>query len=73
MKVATLIIWWYKENDRYLYTTFDSKENKLGSFFMNYQCTDGFDASRTIIYRHKAKDNSMFGSLPDFLDESYLE
>lgn len=57
-----------EDNSKYLTTTFEGKENKLGAIFLDYRCAGAFDAPHAIIYGHNANDASMFGSLSDLLE-----
>ena len=56
------------DNEKYLTTTFEGNENKLGALFMDYRCTQGFDGRHTVVYGHNARYGSMFGSLSGLLD-----
>ncbi len=52
-----------KDNDQYLHTTFEKKENFAGSIFMDYMNKTDFSDPHTIIYGHNMKNKSMFGKL----------
>ena len=64
-----------EDNLKYLHTSFDGKENKLGSIFMDYRC-GGSNKPHTIIYGHDAKDYDgnllMFGKLRNYLEEDFI-
>ena len=62
-----------EDNDKYLTTTFEGNENKLGAIFLDFRCADDFSDPYTIVYGHNAQNGSMFGSLAELLtmDEKY--
>lgn len=51
------------DNDYYLHTTYDGRESKSGSIFMETTHSSDFSNTHTIIYGHNMKNLSMFGSL----------
>ena len=51
------------DNDKYLHMTYDGKEAKAGSIFMDANDNDDFSDTHTIIYGHNMKNLSMFGKL----------
>ena len=58
-------------NGYYLYHSFDESENKAGWIFMDYRNRlDGTDKN-IVIYGHNRRNKSMFGSLPNVLEESW--
>ena len=60
------------DNERYLHTTFSGTHNASGAIFMDYRCTNGFDAPATILYGHNMRDGSMFAPLHQFLDPEFI-
>ncbi len=61
----------YTDNDYYLYRTYLGKNNKGGSIFMECLCREDMDEFNTIIYGHRMKNLSMFGSLKYYKSKSY--
>ena len=53
-------------NDKYLYTTYNGKESKSGSIFMETTHSGDFSDTHTIIYGHNMKNLSMFGRLKHY-------
>lgn len=51
------------DNDEYLHTTYEGKDNYAGSIFMDYQNSGDFSDCNTIVYGHNMKNQSMFGKL----------
>ena len=58
------------DNDKYLYTTYDGKESKSGSIFMETTHSADFSDTHTIIYGHNMKNLSMFGRLKYYKTKS---
>lgn len=56
----------------YLYTTFDKVQNNAGSIFADYRCAGDWTSRNTILYGHRMNDGSMFGTLNQYFDSSYL-
>lgn len=59
-------------NNEYLSTTFDGKQNSSGSIFLDMNASPDFTDSNSIIFGHNMKNGSMFGSLRKFLEDSEL-
>ncbi len=55
----------------YLHRAFDETDAISGCLFIDGKCFDG--GGIYIIYGHHMQDESMFGSLPKYADESYWE
>ena len=55
----------------YLHRAFDETEAISGCLFIDAKCHDG--GGIYIIYGHHMRDESMFGSLPQYADEAYRE
>ena len=62
-----------EDNDYYLDHTWDKAANSVGSIYLDCQVSAGFDDFNTIIYGHRMKNNSMFGSLKYYNDIEYWE
>ena len=60
-----------KDNDKYLTTTFEGNQNKVGTIFVDYANDPRFEDSNTFIYGHNMKDGSMFGKLRNYRQESF--
>lgn len=61
------------DNEKYLTVNFSGRENAGGALFADYASTVGIRASHLIIYGHNMKDNSMFGTLKEYVDEEYFK
>ncbi len=60
-----------QDNDYYLYKSLDKKYSDAGWIFADYKNEiDGLDKN-LVIYGHDRKDNSMFGSLDAYLEETF--
>lgn len=57
------------DNDEYLHTTYEGKNNYAGSIFVDYQNSGDFSDCNTIIYGHNMKNLSMFGKLKQFKEQ----
>ena len=62
-----------KNNDEYLYTTYDGKQNKSGSIFVDYRNKVGFTDDNTVIYGHNMKNRSMFAFLTEMTRQEYYD
>lgn len=60
------------DNDFYLNHAFDGSDDKNGTIFMDYRASITTPTCNTIIYGHDMKSGMMFGTLSNYLDESYL-
>lgn len=61
-----------KDNEKYLSTTFEGQKNLSGAVFMDAACQANLSSYHTILYAHNIKNGSMFGILPNYLDDAYL-
>lgn len=61
------------DNQEYLYQTWDGKYSKYGSIFL--ECRNSHDLSdfNTLIYGHNMLTDDMFGTLPDYGQQSHFE
>ena len=62
-----------KNNEKYLRTLPDGTWNIAGTLFMDYRNPKDFSDSNSIIYGHNMKNDSMFGTLPDYSSQEYYE
>lgn len=44
-----------------------------GTLFLDYQCKADFSDSPSIVYGHNMKNDSMFGILPNYAEQSYFD
>ncbi|MBQ6284853.1 MAG: class B sortase [Bacilli bacterium] len=63
----------YKDNDYYLTHSFEKNKSKAGWIFMDYRNNTDFEDKNTIIFGHNRFDKSMFGSLKNLLNSSWLK
>ncbi|MFB5764093.1 class B sortase [Paenibacillus medicaginis] len=62
-----------EDNEFYLSRNYRKEQTRAGSIFMDFRNRiDGTDQN-TVIYGHRMKDNSMFGSLKKYLDKDYFK
>lgn len=62
-----------KDNDYYLKHMFNKEKNLGGSIFLDYRCDKNPSQGYSIIYGHRMKDDSMFGTMDKFLNREYLK
>ena len=62
-----------EDNEYYLNHTWKKESNSVGSVFLECQVDPGLGDFNTIIYGHRMRDNSMFGSLKYYENISYWE
>ncbi len=60
------------DNSYYLTHSFDKSKSKAGWIFLDYRNNLDTLNYNTIIYGHRRKDNSMFGSLKNVLEENWF-
>ena len=61
-----------KDNDYYLFRNYKGEDMRAGSIFMDYRNDVKSQNRNTILYGHRMKDGSMFGSLKKMLDEEFF-
>lgn len=61
------------DNDFYLRRLLDGSYNTAGTLFMDFRNSDDFSDWNSVIYGHNMKNDSMFGTLPDYKAQSYYE
>ena len=59
--------------DEYLHTTWDGKYNYAGSIYLEYKNMRDFSDYNTILYGHRMKNDTMFGSLSYYEEQSYRD
>lgn len=62
-----------EDNDYYLRRLIDGTWNSSGTLFVDYRNADDFSDSNTIIYGHNMKNKGMFGTLPNYKEQSYYD
>lgn len=62
-----------KNNDEYLYTTYDGRQNSSGSIFTDYRNSAGFTDDNTVLYGHNMKNGSMFAILPKLAGQEFYD
>ena len=62
-----------KNNDEYLYTTYDGKQNSSGSIFADYRNNVGFVDDNTVLYGHNMKNGGMFAFLTKMTGQEYYD
>ncbi|SDC40056.1 sortase B [Terribacillus halophilus] len=61
------------DNDYYLDRNYKEEQADAGSIFMDYRNDLEDMSANTVVYGHRMKDNSMFGSLKKYGDESFYQ
>lgn len=62
-----------EDNDYYLRRLIDGTWNISGTLFADYRNAADFSDSNTIIYGHNMKNKGMFGTLPNYKEQSYYD
>lgn len=62
-----------EDNQYYLHRLIDHTEDFAGSIFMDYRNARDFSDLNTILYGHNMKNQSMFGTLQAYNDQSYFD
>ena len=60
------------DNTKYLHTTFEGTSNASGCIFLDCAATPDFGDNNTFLFGHNMKNETMFGSLKDFLQDESL-
>lgn len=65
----------YRENDNEYYLTHDINGKKVtaASIYLDSRCEEDFSLPFNILYGHKMKDGTMFGSLHGYKKQDYLQ
>ena len=61
------------DNSFYLRRLTDGSWNMAGTLFLDYRCKADFSDSTSIVYGHNMKNDSMFGILPNYAEQSYFD
>lgn len=62
-----------EDNSYYLRRLLDGSWNTAGTIFMYYRNSADFSDRHTVIYGHNMKNDTMFGSLPEYQSQEYYE
>ena len=62
-----------KDNSYYLRRLTDGSWNMSGTLFLDFRCNADFSDSTSIVYGHNMKNDSMFGILPNYGEQSYFD
>lgn len=62
-----------ENNDDYLRMLTDGRQNTAGTLFIDYRNSRGLSDWNTMIYGHNMKNQSMFGTIPNYKKQSYYE
>ena len=60
-----------KDNEFYLTHGFDGKKGDSGALFLDCRNNIAANDENFIVYGHRMKDDSMFGTIPQYAEESY--
>ena len=59
------------DNQYYLEHTWDRESSASGAIFLETQCNSDLSGFNTVVYGHRMRDGSMFGSLKYYKEQSY--
>lgn len=62
-----------KDNDYYLTRGADGKKSTAGALFFDCRNNVAAPDANLIVYGHRMKDDSMFGTIPDYAERRYYE
>lgn len=62
-----------KDNEQYLYTTYDGKQNSSGGIFIDYRNNAGYTDDNTVLYGHNMKNGSMFAVLKKLTGQEFYD
>lgn len=60
------------DNQEYINKMFNGQKNRAGSLFADYRLGNIENSYNYVIYGHSMKNDSMFGTLKDFLNQEYF-
>lgn len=63
----------HRDNEYYLTRAYDGRDSSGGAIFMDCRNSLTGADQNYVLYGHRMKDDSMFGTLPDYSREAYLE
>ena len=61
------------DNQYYLEHTWNKESSAAGAIFLETQCNGDLSGFNTVVYGHRMRDGSMFGSLKYYKEQSYRE
>lgn len=62
-----------EDNSYYLRRLTDGSYNANGTLFLDYRCASDFSDFNCVVYGHRMKSKAMFGTLPEYAEQSYFE
>ena len=62
-----------KDNEKYLHTTFEGKQNSSGAIFVDMSNARDFTDRNTFIYGHNMKNGSMFAKLREYRSAEFYK
>ena len=62
-----------EDNEYYLHRLLNGAYNSSGTIFMEYRNQPDLSDWNTILYGHNMNNDSMFGILPDYMDQSFYD
>lgn len=62
-----------EDNEKYLHTDFEGKENQYGAIYLDSDSEQDFSSWNNPIYGHHMKDGSMFKDIVKFKDEQFFK
>lgn len=62
-----------EDNDYYLSHAWDGEANAAGAVFLDYRASAGLTDFHTLLYGHRMRDGSMFGSLKQYSDAGFWQ
>ena len=61
------------DNSKYLNRLFNGAKNSAGTLFVDYRNLPDFRDPNTLIYGHHMRNDSMFGALTDYAEQSFFD
>ncbi len=61
------------DNDYYLRRLLDGSYNSSGTLFADYRSSSDFTGYTALVYGHNMKNDTMFGTLPCYREQSYYD
>lgn len=62
-----------EDNEYYLHRLMNGEYNLGGTLFMDFRNSADFSDWNTVIYGHNMKNGSMFGAVPDYMEQEFYE
>ena len=62
-----------EDNEYYMHRLLDGNNSYPGTLFMDFRNSSDFSDWNSVIYGHNMRNDSMFGTLPDYKKKSYFE